>query len=81
MALSVFVKMLDPIEIEKLSKAFLSFDKEANGMINLDDFKEVLKRVGPQICDEDITNMFEQIDLDNNGKIKYSEFLIASINV
>lgn len=43
-ALSAFVKMLDANEIEKVSSAFISLDKEATGMINKEDFKKVISK-------------------------------------
>ena len=41
--MNVFVKMLNTQEIEVLSKAFTTLDKDATGMIRKEDFKDALK--------------------------------------
>ena len=57
--MNVFVKMLNTQEIEVLSKAFTTLDKDATGMINKEDFKDTLKKLEINITDEEIDNIFE----------------------
>lgn len=62
MALNAFVKMLDANSIEKLSRAFLRLDKEANGLINKEDFREVLQKAQPILTVDDIDKIFTEVD-------------------
>ena len=77
----MFVKMLDTQEVETLSKAFTTLDKEATGMITKLDFKDTIKKTKTTLSDEEIEEIFEQVDSDGNQKINYSEFIAATINV
>ena len=73
--------MLNTDEVEELSNAFIKLDKEANGMISKKDFKEVIGKTQPILSEDEINNIFREIDHHKNEKINYSEFLIAAINV
>ena len=67
--MNVFVKMLNSQEIDSLSKAFTTLDKEATGMISKVDFKETLQKTKTTMTDEEIEEIFEQVDSDRNSKI------------
>jgi|AntRauTorckE5430_2_1112549.scaffolds.fasta_scaffold00769_9 serine/threonine protein kinase len=64
-------------EIARLRKAFKKYDKKKSGFIELDEFNSCLKIYGWN--DEYIEHLFACADLDGTGKLKYTEFLAATI--
>jgi len=64
-------------EISRLRKAFKKYDKKKSGFIKLEDFNSCLKVYGWN--DEYIEHLFNAADLDGTGKLKYTEFLAATI--
>jgi len=64
-------------EISRLRKAFKKYDKKKSGFIKLEDFNSCLKVYGWN--DEYIEHLFHCADLDGTGKLKYTEFLAATI--
>jgi calcium-dependent protein kinase len=43
----------------------------------LEGYEEVF---GIPICEEDVDKMFKEIDIDGNGTIDYTEFVMATMN-
>ena len=64
-------------EIARLRKVFKKYDKKKTGFIQLEDFKSCLNVYGWN--DEYIEHLFACADLDGTGKLKYTEFLAATI--
>lgn len=64
-------------EIGRLRKVFKKYDSQKKGSISFEDFRACLKPYGWN--DDYIKHLFECADLDGTGKIKYTEFLAASI--
>lgn len=64
-------------EIGRLRKVFKKYDSRKKGSISLEDFSACLKVYGWN--DDYIKHLFECADLDGTGKIKYTEFLAATI--
>ena len=60
---------------------FANFDKQGNGLISKSDFLDTIKKVEPELKEDEINEMFKEIDVHRNNKINYSEFMIAAINV
>ena len=50
-------------------------------MILASELSEIIKKRQMNISDKDIKQMIEEIDYHGNGKINYSEFLSATINI
>jgi Ca2+-binding EF-hand superfamily protein len=64
-------------EIGVLRKAFKRYDHDKNGTITYPPFKESMKQYG--FNDDYIEYLFQSVDLDGTGTIKYTEFLAATI--
>ncbi|KAL7568560.1 hypothetical protein ACA910_002672 [Epithemia clementina (nom. ined.)] len=64
-------------EIGILRKVFQGYDTERNGILSYDEFKSALKDAG--YSEEEYRTMFDAVDLDGTGKIRYTEFLAATI--
>ena len=67
-------------EISKMRRAFEQFDIEKNGVISMDEFKAALGDFD-EYSEEDIHDMFGHIDVNKNGKIIYTEFIAATLEL
>jgi calcium-dependent protein kinase len=68
-------------EIEVMSNAFRSLDKDNDGRLNYDELKQGFEKAcGKHISDEEILNIMSWIDQDENGFIEYQEFLRGAMN-
>jgi calcium-dependent protein kinase len=64
-------------DILELRKAFDSFDKENDGFISYDEFKEALSHIN--LGEEDLDRIFKSMDVNNTGDIMYNEFIAATL--
>jgi Ca2+-binding EF-hand superfamily protein len=51
------------------------FDKDKNGVIDLEELGEVMRSVGMDPTEDDLRAMIEGVDVDNTGTIDFEEFL------
>lgn len=67
-------------EIVEMRRAFEKLDKEKHGVITIDEFKH-----GMALCndysEEEVNAMFDSIDVNKNGKIMYTEFIAATLEL
>jgi calcium-dependent protein kinase len=82
-ALNIFVKMCQPKEYDYIAEAFRNFDKDCSGTIEVEELRKILKEANFSsiVNDKEIEDIIKQIDNDNNGKINYSEFIAATIDI
>jgi Ca2+-binding EF-hand superfamily protein len=55
--------------------AFDEFDADGSGSIDTSELKEVFKKVGQPVSDEELADTVKEFDEDNNGEIDFQEFL------
>ena len=60
---------------EEVLKAFKFFDKEGNGLININDLKHIMITVSKNLSELEIDDMLKEADLDMDGFINYEEFI------
>jgi len=69
-------------EKEALQSVFLKLDKDKDGRLGqqelIDGFKEIFGENYP--AEEEVKNILTKIDIDNNGYIDLTEFIIATMN-
>ncbi|XP_063711280.1 neo-calmodulin-like [Symsagittifera roscoffensis] len=58
----------------KLQNAFRLFDQNSDGVIDEDELKCVLDKLGIEANDEEIHEMIVVADLNKDGKVDFSEF-------
>ena len=71
---------LDENEINTLKKTFQTIDNSKDGQITFEELKNGLIQLkSNKMNEKDIRELFDLIDVDQNGKIDYTEFLAATI--
>jgi len=63
--------------ISQLYKAFAQFDKNSDGALSFDEFKDAWRYIGLASDDEDIREVFDRFDQDKDGLITDAEFIDA----
>lgn len=63
-------------ENDNLRAAFEVFDTDKNGRIDLKELRNLLKTLGEDVTDDQVTEMMTVADLDNNGTIDFEEFKV-----
>ena len=59
----------------------MAMDEDGSGMILAKELADVLKKKQLSMSNKEIQEMIKEVDYYGNGKINYSEFLSATINV
>lgn len=72
--------MLKPKEANYISTVFNNLDHDKTGYLTSEEFTTALKKSDPSLHDDDAKEILEEIDYAENGKINYSEFLVAWID-
>lgn len=80
-AMNMLVKMADQNQIEKLREQFTEIDADGTGLINADELKNAIKKSTLNIPDSEIDSIINEVDYFGNGKINYTEFLVATLDV
>ncbi|KAL7456726.1 hypothetical protein ACHAWC_008211, partial [Mediolabrus comicus] len=67
-------------EIIEMRRAFEKFDKERHGVITIDEFKSAMALCN-EYSEEEVNAMFDSIDVNKNGRIMYTEFIAATLEL
>lgn len=80
--LGFFVQnVLSQAELRNLAEQFRTFDKDGSGALSPNELKQALLEVqGIDFNERDMETLIKRIDVDGDGEINYSEFLMASLN-
>jgi len=80
--LGFFVQsMMTQQELNHMAEQFKEFDKDGSGALSPDELKIALREVqGVDYNEQEIADLIKKIDIDGDGEINYSEFLMASLN-
>ena len=75
--------MCQPSQYDEIKKAFNQIDKDLSGIIEVSELKKVLLdcNFGEVVSDAAIDDIIKQIDNDSNGKINYTEFIAATLDI
>lgn len=58
-------------------QSFNYFDLDENGLISFDELASILRKENPDITDEIVEYMMEEVDTDHDGNISFEEFIKA----
>ncbi|XP_070502700.1 troponin C, isoallergen Bla g 6.0101-like [Chironomus tepperi] len=60
---------------KELREVFMLYDKEARGYLPLDEFKKILREIDPELPEDELDEMIDEIDADGSGTIDFDEFM------
>ena len=66
--------------INGLIKDFFAIDKDQGGFISMEELRNAFKKNGFTMSETEFEEVYKAIDLDDDGNISYSEFLVAAFN-
>jgi len=69
------VDQFSPAQIAELREVFALFDKDGDGAITATELGTVMGQLGPAPTESELQDMVNEVDLDGNGMIDFSEFL------
>lgn len=73
--------MIGQEEKEYLEKIFKALDKNGDGHLSKEEILEGYEEhFGIPINEEDVDKMMKNVDIDGNGVIEYTEFVMATMN-
>lgn len=79
--MNLLVKTATDDEVKDLRRQFQAIDTDGTGMIKASELSEVIQQKKMSISQTEIKELIEQMDYYQTGKINYSEFLSATIDV
>lgn len=79
--MNMLVKMASEDEVRELRATFQEIDKDGSGFILATELADVLKKRQMNLSGKEIHELINEMDYAGNGKINYSEFISATIDV
>ena len=79
--MNLLVKTATEEEVAELRTMFQAIDVDGTGMIKASELQDAMKSKQLKMSDTDVKGLIEEMDYHNNGKINYSEFLSATLNL
>ena len=67
--------VLSQEEIDGCREAFLAFDKDRSGTIDIYELRDVLEAMGQKPTEEELFQLLSSADEDGTGAIDFGEFL------
>ncbi|XP_063712872.1 calmodulin-A-like [Symsagittifera roscoffensis] len=63
-------------EVGEFKEAFKLFDKDGDGTISTKELGIVMRSLGQNPTEQELTDMINEVDEDGNGTLEFKEFLI-----
>jgi len=79
-AIRIIIKFMNFKEISFVLDNFKVLDTELTGFITVQGLEQSLRAANVEITASELNNIFMQVDLNSNGKINYTEFVIATLD-
>ena len=64
-------KRIDPTDIDGFYFPCRIYDKEGNGYITTDVLKEILHEIDPELTNDDLEGIVEEVDEDGSGTLDF----------
>ena len=68
-------EQLSEEQVAEFKEAFSLFDKDGDGTITTKELGTVMRSLGQNPTEAELTDMVNEVDADGNGTIDFSEFL------
>ena len=78
LALQVIAFSTPPAKLAELRQIFHKMDEDDSGTLSLEEFKHAMA-MHPEIPQERVEQLFNQMDVQHKGEIDYTEFLAATV--
>jgi calcium-dependent protein kinase len=75
-ALAMMAHHLSSVDLGQIHNTFLSLDTDKTGTITRDNFRTAL-RGRWDVSEEELCRLFDDVDINHDGEIEYSEFVAA----
>ncbi|XP_076096051.1 uncharacterized protein LOC143067009 isoform X1 [Mytilus galloprovincialis] len=69
-------KMKDTDTEEEMKEAFKVFDRDNNGFISAQELRLVMANLGEKLTDEEVEEMIKEADMNGDGQVDYTEFVV-----
>jgi calcium-dependent protein kinase len=79
-AIKIAVKSMSNSQINGLREAFIAIDTEKKGFITANELQKAMKNSGFNIASDEIEKIIDNCSYIHNGKINFTEFLVATMN-
>jgi len=66
--------------VSQMKEAFCAFDKDKSGFICSKEFGSILRALGRNPTHAEVNSMMAQVDVDHNGKLDLTEFIVMMHN-
>jgi calcium-dependent protein kinase len=77
----IAAQLLTKEETEEADELFRAMDIDGDGILTKEEIKASYQDIiGRSLSDDEVETMFDRVDADANGKISYSEFVVATLN-
>jgi len=60
---------------DEIRESFSVFDRDGSGMISAAELRHVMTNIGEKLSDQEVDEMFREIDVDRDGQISYEEMV------
>lgn len=67
---------IDSEKMKEYKETFDFFDKDKDGILDINDLRELFKSMGADLSDDAIMDYINEVDYDGNGTIEFKEFLL-----
>ena len=67
---------IDSHQLQNFKSIFDYIDTDSSNSIEVEEIVTLLKRIGEPLTRDEISNLMQKVDLDGNGELEFSEFLV-----
>jgi Ca2+-binding EF-hand superfamily protein len=69
-------RMLSMEELLLYEETFRDFDRDGDGTIDVSELHVAMRSLGHKMSDEELRVLIKEVDVDGNGSLEFSEFLV-----
>lgn len=80
-AMNILVKISTEEQMHLMTEQFKTIDRDNSGMIRAVELKKYIQAQHLGVSDKELKEMMEELNYTGDGKINYSEFLAATIEI
>jgi calcium-dependent protein kinase len=74
------MRVLDDLEITRLSQVFSAIDTSCDGILSQDELVLAFRAsISPEQAEREVDKLLKRLDKNQNGEVDYSEFLLSAL--